>query len=231
LPDGEPTQLQTGLSGDHHISWSPDGTQVAFDAYVPDGRPGTWIIPAEGGKPRAVEAAGIPSFQPSWSPCGDELAFGSFHSGNVDISILRLETGESRRITHHEAMDHHPSWSPDCKKIAFISGRDGDLDVWSVTVETEEVVQLTNLPGREEQACYSPDGSVIAFVRVDSDESALCALALEPGDLDTLVVGPGVSWPSWSPSGEKIAFAAQSAEGSDIWILTFDLSEDAEHTD
>ncbi|MCP4703110.1 MAG: hypothetical protein GY865_00750, partial [candidate division Zixibacteria bacterium] len=59
------THIETGLSGDYHLSWHPDGTRIFFDAF----QPGTYnyniySIPIAGGTPTKLQV----------SPDGNEIA-------------------------------------------------------------------------------------------------------------------------------------------------------------
>jgi Tol biopolymer transport system component len=90
LDAGEITQVTFHEANDYHTRWSPDGSEIAFDADTDNGPQSIWIIPAEGGTPRLFDAAGIPSFQPSWSPDGRMIGYVSRETGNSDIYVIEV---------------------------------------------------------------------------------------------------------------------------------------------
>ena len=71
--------------------------------------------------PRTNEAAA------SWSPDGRFFAYHSDANSNenVDIYVMDIETGKSRRLTQDPGYDARAAWSPDGKWIAFCSDRSG----------------------------------------------------------------------------------------------------------
>jgi TolB protein len=219
-PPGTLEELKMDLIGDYHISWAPDGSQIAFDANPGSGPSAIWITRVDDVKPRQLKAAGRPSFHPSWSPDGQDIAFASYRSGNCDIWKVSLKRDEAVQLTQSDATDYHPVWSPDGKEILFASDRDGDFDIWSISVKCGMPVCLWDNQGRFDHPCYSPDGKWIVFAEIDSMESVLWLASRETKERTTLIRGPGVSWPSWSPDGKIVAYAAKGDTGLDIWVIT-----------
>ena len=72
-----PRPLSSGMP-----HWSPDGRQIAFLG-SPDGKPARiYLVPFEGGAPRQVsngESGKDGDCDPSWSPDGASLAFGTYN--------------------------------------------------------------------------------------------------------------------------------------------------------
>lgn len=127
--EGTPRQLSTPGYSWSSPAWSPDGKQIAclrFGASSGD----IVILPAEGGEPRTVSPVlptrfGLTYFHLDWSPDGTMLAVDDTPSLSQPLSIfvVRLDTGEKRRLTQPEEMiigDVAPRFSPDGKTIAFI---------------------------------------------------------------------------------------------------------------
>ncbi|MCL4694244.1 MAG: PD40 domain-containing protein, partial [Candidatus Hydrogenedentes bacterium] len=57
---------------------------------------------------------------PAWSPDGKRIVFASDRTGDFDLYILDIETGDVENVTQDtESDDLEPAWSPDGTKIAF----------------------------------------------------------------------------------------------------------------
>ncbi|MFZ5904346.1 MAG: DPP IV N-terminal domain-containing protein [Chloroflexota bacterium] len=88
--------------------------------------------------------------------------------------------------------------------------------------------KVDNILGRS----WSPDGRFIAYsdVQKDGSERDIYKLDVETGTVENLTADYGGwdAWPSWSPTGEWIAFTSdRSADGKaldDIWIMKADGS-------
>ena len=97
-------------------SLSPDRAEIAF---VSGGD--IWSVPAEGGTARLLVSHPATESRPLFSPDGKRLAFGSNRTGNGDIYILNLESGELRRLTFDDSGEVLDAWSRDGNWIYFSS--------------------------------------------------------------------------------------------------------------
>jgi TolB protein len=79
---------------------------------------------------------------PAWSPDGTQIAFSSARSGNWEIFVIDIATGQETRLTDHPSMDLAPVWSPDGRELAFLSNRDGAWAVQILTLRTKQVRQV-----------------------------------------------------------------------------------------
>src|SRR5690349_14904710 len=68
---------------------SPDGKEIAF---VSGGD--IWTVPATGGEARLLVSHPATEQRPLYSPDGRSLAFVSLRTGNGDIYVLTLDTGD-----------------------------------------------------------------------------------------------------------------------------------------
>lgn len=151
------------------------------------------------------------------------------------------------RLAGHPAKREYPAWSPNGGKIAFVGGLIGYQDeVYAVNADGTNVTRLTKFfngeTGDRSQfgpPVWSPDGSKIAFLSftftctdasstADSgsapaegltgiyltnvDGTGLCKLTSIAEDYK------GMSTPTWSPNGTKIAFYDQGA----IYLINAD---------
>ena len=221
IEGGAPLPVPTGLEGDHHISWSPDMTEIVFDANEADGPPNIWILTVETGGIRRVlpPTDRGPNFHPTWSPDGSRIAFTSYRTGNAAIWVVSLGDGPLRQVTESTGSHQHPWWAPDGRTIAFDSHSSGDSDIWLVDVEAGTLVQVTKNPEQEVQPCISPDGQVIVFTRDSPAGERIWIKALASGQEARVPTGPGCAWPTWSPDGQRLACATRMEGSSDILLV------------
>jgi Tol biopolymer transport system component len=99
------------------------------------------------------------AFDPSVSRDGRMLAYASDQSGNVDIWVRPLDSGEARRLTSDPGVDASPDFSPDSSQIVFRSERNGG-GAYAIPV-TGGLERLVAPLGRSPK--FSPDGKWIAY--------------------------------------------------------------------
>ncbi|HEV3141313.1 MAG TPA: hypothetical protein VGY57_12385, partial [Vicinamibacterales bacterium] len=118
---------------------APDGSTIAF---VSGGD--IWEVAARGpGSPGSHDARLLVSHpatesRPLYSPDGKRLAFTSTRTGNGDVYVLTLATGDLTRLTFDDAMDQVSGWSPDGKWIYFSTTSheiSGMLDAYRVSID------------------------------------------------------------------------------------------------
>src|SRR6185295_15568718 len=81
-------------------SLSPDRKEIAF---VSGGD--IWTVPATGGTASLLVSHTANEARPLYSPDGRQLAFISTRTGNGDIYVLTLATGDLRRLTFDDGFD------------------------------------------------------------------------------------------------------------------------------
>ena len=115
---------------------SPDGSTIAF---VSGGD--IWEVPARGGDARLLVSHPATESRPLFSPDGLRLAFTSTRSGNGDVYVLALASGDVTRLTFDDANELVSGWSADSQSVLFQSSSheiSGMLDVYSVGADTRQ---------------------------------------------------------------------------------------------
>src|SRR5215467_5034379 len=141
---------------------SPDGSEIAF---VSGGD--IWTVAATGGEAHLLVSHPATESRPLYSPDGKKLAFGSTRTGNGDIYILTIDTGDLKRITFDDGNDQLDAWSADGKWLYFTSGsRDiGTTDIFRVSSDGGTPMQVSaDIYTNEYFAAPAHDGNSVAFV-------------------------------------------------------------------
>src|SRR5882757_6245409 len=95
---------------------SPDGSTIAF---VSGGD--IWEVPGRGGDARLLVSHPATESRPLFSPDGTRLAFTSTRTGNGDVYVLALATGDLTRLTFDDANELVSGWSADSRSVLFQS--------------------------------------------------------------------------------------------------------------
>ena len=97
-----------------------------------------WLAPAKGGEAHLLVSHPADESRPLYSPDGMRLAFMSTRTGNGDIYVLTLATGELKRLTFDDGPEQLDAWSRDGRWIYFSSGSQDvgrKNDIFRVSVE------------------------------------------------------------------------------------------------
>ncbi len=102
------------FASDRHalpLAASPDGRQLAFLKTADATGADIWLLPLQGGQPRALVKSPFDEGAASFSPDGECLAFESSETGRWEIYVQRLKDG--RRALISSGGGQKPSWTPD----------------------------------------------------------------------------------------------------------------------
>lgn len=148
------------------VSWSWEGTHLAFSLQSPETGYDVWTIRADGtGAVNLTASLGVGhEAQPTWAPASvGKLAFSRVVEGEMNVWTVDSDGANPTRITTGGA-DAEPAWSPDGASIAFQrSGAAifGDLYFASPTGTIQR--SLFGVPGIQGRPAWSPDGRLVAF--------------------------------------------------------------------
>lgn len=223
-------------------SLAPDRKEIAF---VSGGD--IWTVPSTGGVAALLVSHPANEARPLYSPDGRQLAFISTRTGNGDIYLLTLATGELKRLTFDDGLDQLDGWSRDGRWIYFSSGsRDvgGLNDLFRVSASGGTPMPVSaDRYTNEFFGAPSPDGKTIAFSargiasgqwwrkgHSHIDETELWLLRSFEGGTGVYerVTARGAKelWPMWSADGRSLFFVSDRADAGNqngaqnIWIIT-----------
>jgi tricorn protease len=215
---------------------SPDGSRIVF-ASGGD----LWTVAATGGTAHILVADPATESRPLFSPDGRQLAFVSTRTGNGDLYLLTLASGETRRLTWDDDPEQLDAWSRDGQWIYFSSAshdianmndvyRDRPAGGTPMEVSADRYVN-------EFFSAPSPDGRTLAFSargnasgqwwrhgRSHLDEAEIWLL--QDGAYRRLTA-PGAKdlWPMWSPDGGRLFYASDRNGAENLWLQEVSAGE------
>lgn len=229
--DGSDRRLVAKDTG--NATWSPDGRSLAF-IRTADEDARIWTAAADGTGARPITKPPRPWYDadPSWSPDGRRVVFvrttarapkfvttlmSADAAGGDERTIARVASTRSLGLGEAD-------WSPDGGRILVsLTPQDDDYPARSsLQVVDAATGKRTVLVRDAADGSWSPSGDRIAYVRVPrSCEEYECRdlyVANADGSgarrITTLRDRGDFSSPSWSPDGERIAFASDRNGGS-----------------
>lgn len=147
-------KLTKGTSAETSASFSPDGRKIVFVSDRP-GWPQIYVMNADGSNMERISETGYCD-SPVWSPLGDKIAYSrGTKSGEHDIVIHDLSSGQAARLTDGSGKNENPSFSPDGKFIVFTSNRNKRRELYVVSLEGSVQKKLGEIPGNS----YTPSWS------------------------------------------------------------------------
>jgi Tol biopolymer transport system component len=212
-------------------SWSPDGTQVAYD-YTLNGSMDVAVMSLGGGEPRLVAGGPNDEAMPRWSPDGSRIAFLSDDGTGMNVYWVPPTGGARRKIaqTHLQYLDRFTSigavgsqpWSPDGRRLVFSRLEPtNSVALWTADIESGQEARLTSpaAGANDWRSAWSHDGKWIAFSRsATASSSNLYVVPASGGEpravLPDETVTRGAA--AWSLDDHHLLFVSAGVFGGDV---------------
>jgi serine/threonine protein kinase len=211
-------------------SFSPDGTQIAFNWDGPrHDNADIYVRSVDGGLPLRLTTNPAPDVAPAWSPDGRWIAF----IRGIGIFLISPLGGPERHLTDFDA--DRLSWAADGKSLIISARRSksGPNSIYLISLATGEALRLTMPSGGlgDRDPSLSPDGKTVAFVRWNPPTGCgvyICDLlensCRNPRRLtrDSEIYGL-----AWTPDGREIVFSTNRNGVQSLWRVAVDSSSSA----
>jgi dipeptidyl aminopeptidase/acylaminoacyl peptidase len=210
---------------DAHPRWSPDGTSITYVS-----RDEIWIVPAGGGRPRALTRHGHKSSGQIFSPDGSRVYFVARREDRGYICATTPSGGWPVALVDLEGDVSEPRPSPDGKSILFVFHPSDDLNRSEICIVSADGGPVRHLTGAAQvwdlHPRWSGDGSRVAFISNRTGWRELYLLDVGSGETLPLTAGRAdVQSFSWGPDGRLIAFISNRDGSGELHLLTVDTRE------
>ena len=221
MTGGEPVPLISGQDTFASPSWSPDGSRIAFGSNR-EGAPGIWLMDADGGGVRKLEAPG-PSIHLAvrWTPEG-RLAWQQYtDQTHMNFRVRDLTTGDERFLAMPTADGwmFYPSFSPAGDRAAFRwNHRGGTSGIWTVAWPDGQPHLLTKESTRP--IGWSHDGKAVYAIDLSQSQPGISRIDATSGtstNVAKLPVGV-IAGGAASRDGRTLVVMVQEQTG-DAWLL------------
>lgn len=216
------------------LSWSPDGSMIAFTMFVPKEDKPMVSLP---GKPDGADWADPARVIDKLQYRADGAGY--LEDGFTHVFVVPAEGGTPRQITSGE-FNHGgtPQWTPDGEHLIISANRHenwrfepNNSEIYRVSVSGGSITALTDRKGPDSNPVISPDGEKIAYTGYDEEYQGYQVSKLyvmnSDGSNSRMITGSldrDVGNVQWVSSGNRIHFRYDDEGNSKIATVTLDGS-------
>jgi Tol biopolymer transport system component/predicted Ser/Thr protein kinase len=228
-----PVPLTSYAGYEGYPSFSPDGTQVAFQwcTEAPSANCDIYVKQIGVEPPSRLTSDPAEDFSPAWSPDGQFIAFlRKLSATRTALMLIPQRGGQERLLGESDITNRgvlpgpYLAWTPDSKWLVLPWGEAGKPagGLFLLNVETRETRRLTT--SDDTAPAFSPDGRTLAVNR-SGNPNVICLLRLtkdyqpegEPEQVAPVAESYENFGTAWSPDGKDIVFSSGYAANAGLW--------------
>jgi Tol biopolymer transport system component len=172
----ERIELTASTPGALAPQWSPDGNEVLFTGFFLAKRPQLYLVPSNGGIPRALlhDSSKGSTRSGDWSSDGKLILFDYCEGDTSDLRIAERDSGKMETLPDSQGLIQ-PRWSPDGKFIAAINSKTHDILLYSLATKKWSVLaESTNAQGMR----WSADSNYVYYQEMADTEQSIYRVRL-----------------------------------------------------
>jgi len=185
-----------------------------------------WVMDYDGMNERQLTHLGTISLSPHVSPDNSRVAFSSLGREGWSIRMFSLDLNRMVAFPAWGDTTLSPAWSSDGNRLAFSSARNGDPDIYVSDASGAGARRLTSFRGPDVSPVWNPKtNGQIAWVSGRTKLPQIYIMDSDGANVTRMTDGGYATSPSWSPSGQFLAFAWNrnygpgAPGGEDIYVM------------
>ncbi len=185
-----------------------------------------WQMDYDGQGAHQITHLGTISLSPRVSPDNDRVAFASLGRQGWSIRMYSLVLGRMVSFPSLVGNTLSPAWSSDGAKLAFSASRSGDPEIFTSDAGGGNIKQITTFRGPDVSPTWNPKtNSQIAWCSGRTGLPQIYIMGSDGTGVQRMTDGGYATSPSWSPSGQFLAFAWNrkygpgAPGGQDIYVM------------
>ncbi|OFW10510.1 MAG: hypothetical protein A3H96_25120 [Acidobacteria bacterium RIFCSPLOWO2_02_FULL_67_36] len=241
---GSPRPLLSAI--DSPVTFSPDGSRVAYFRIEPDGTGASSLVTAgaDGSNPQALVTKRPPEFfapgffvAPTWSPDGRAIAAAVRNSSTRDAGIVTIHVDDRSEhpFTRRHADATFTEWLPDGSGIVYAARAFGELgtgnggQLWLQPYPSGDVRRITSDIIEYRTASITADGRSLLTVGFEAT-GRISVLPVAGGEERRVASDryDGNSGLAWNPDGQRIFYTHVVRTELNIWSKSIDGSDPRE---
>ena len=193
---------------------APTTPKILFTS-ARDGNREVYIMSPDGSEQVRLTQHPANDLNAVWSPTGEQILFISDRDGVRDLFLMDPDGTNVRRVFKKEVYRGRPAWAPDGKRIAYMHLRwdIGEYPIYIATLgeeKEEELIMDAHNP------VWSPDGTEIACASIFARLTIINVRTRKQKQPLSKKVVAYQFQPSWSATGDKLAFAGNKHQLPDL---------------
>jgi TolB protein len=151
------------------------------------------IMDQDGAEQRYLSDGSSIVLTPRFSPSRQEITYMSYESGQPQVYLLQIETGQRELVGNFPGMTFAPRFSPDGQRVIMSLLRDdGNSNIFAMDLRSRTTTRLTNSNSIDTSPSYSPDGSQVVFTSDRGGRAQIYVMGADGSGQNRISFGDGV---------------------------------------
>ena len=130
-------------------AFSPDGSEIAFTAYVTAANStALYVVASDGSGLRQIVPTATGAVTAQWSPDGRRIALTSRLRSQPQVWIVGADGSGLAQLTDGAdgSTSVMPTWSPDGSRLLFERQQGGNVTLWTMNADGSDASELSKMP-------------------------------------------------------------------------------------